>query len=372
MAIRRVQVDTIPYTLPPGLYNPMQRWDTRLRMPVVLVHDDAGRAGVSQCMGPAGAVKSLAEEFLGSLLIGQDPLRGPALWEAMYRASLAHGGRGLTVKVMGAIDVALWDLRGQILGLPVHRLLGGSGSCVFAYGSGGLYGTHKSLDDLAAEMRGYVDMGFRAVKMKVGGVPLAEDVERVRAVRQAIGPKVQLMVDAAYALTAPRAIALAAAIERFDITFFETPVALESPEEMARVRQATRIRVAGSELLSTRFAFRDLIERGCVDFVQPNLTTAGGITETSRIIAMAGAHGFPCSMQCSGELELLGSVHVAAAHAGVISVEYHMVHRYLPAAAREATLILDSGHLRVPETPGLGIDPATRAAIAERLGHDPS
>ncbi len=354
MAITRVQVGVIPYALPEGLYNPMQSWETAQRIPVVAVHDDSGCVGVGQCRGPVGAIKGLAEEMFAPLLLGEDPLCVRRLWERMYKISVFYEGRGLPTRVLGALDVAHWDLMGQLLGKPIHLLLGRCCDRVFAYASAGLYGAGKTTDDLAAEMSQYVARGFRAVKMKVGGAPLEEDVRRVRAVREAIGPEARLIVDAAYALTAHEAVMLARAIEQYDILFLEAPVAVEHPEALSAIKRFTTIPIAGNELVSTRFGFRELIADRRVDIVQPNLTTVGGITEAFRVVDTASTFGLTCSLQSSGELELLGSLHLAAAHPSVTSVEYHMLHRYLPPAMRDTVLRLADGHLQLPTGPGLG------------------
>jgi len=362
VAIARVDVRVIPYEMPPGLYNPMQRWDTRLSIPIVAVHDESGAVGLGQCRGPFDVVRGLVESLFAPVLRGQDPLLVRGLWEAMYAAALHHEGRGLPLKALGALDVALWDLRGQLLGRPVHQLLGGCRTRVPAYASAGLYGEGKTIDDLAAEMQGYVAAGFRAVKMKVGGAPLAVDVDRVRAVRAAVGPAVQLSVDAAYALTARNAIRLARAIEPCDILFFEAPVRVDHPAELNDVRRGTRIPLAGNELLTTRFGFRDLVAGRLVDIVQPSVTTVGGITEASRVTDLASAFGLACSYQCSGEIELLAALHLAVVHPEVVSVEYHMLHRFLPAPLRDGALVLREGYLEAPEAAGLGL-PDRRAVM---------
>jgi L-alanine-DL-glutamate epimerase-like enolase superfamily enzyme len=300
-----------------------------------------------------------------AVLRGEDPQLVGRLWEAMYAAALPYGGRGLPLTVLGALDVALWDLRAQLLGQPVHRLLGGCRTRVLAYASAGLYGVGKTVDDLADEMRGYAAAGFRAVKMKVGGAPLSVDVDRVRAVRAAVGPAVQLSVDAAYALSAREAIRLARAIEPYDILFFEAPVRLDHPGELRDVRRGTRIPLAGNELLSTRFGFRGLVAARLVDIVQPSVTAVGGITEASRVTDTASAFGLACSYQCSGELELLAGLHLALVHPAAVSVEYHMLHRFLPARLRDGALVLRDGYLEAPTAPGLGLP--DRHAVAALL-----
>ena len=161
---------------------------------------------------------------------------------------------GIVGAAWSALDIALWDLIGKAAG---RRSTGCSAAprSVCPYASAGLYGEGKTPDDLAAELKGYVDQGFTAVKMKVGGAPLAEDVARVAAAREAIGPNVQLMVDALYNLSPPEAIRFARAIERYDIHFFEAPVSAYDVAGQARVHAHSPIPVCGNETLPGRGAF---------------------------------------------------------------------------------------------------------------------
>jgi len=366
VAIERVDVGVVRYEMPQGLYNPMHAWDTRLELPIVMVADSSGPVGVAQCRGPVGVVRDLIESLFAPILRGQDPLPVRALWDAMYRTSLSYEGRGLPLRVIGALDVALWDLRGQLMGQPIHRLLGGCRPRAFAYASAGLYGGGKSIADLADEMRGYVARGFRAVKMKVGAAPLETDIARVRAVREAVGPHVGVSVDAAYALTAREAVRLARAIEPYDILFFEAPVRLDHPVELDEVRRQISIPIAGNELLGTRYAFRDLVVSRRVDIVQPSVTTVGGITEASGLAELAASFGLESSYQCSGELEVLAGLQLAIVHPSVTSVEYHMLHVYMPVPLRDAALVLKDGCLEAPTAPGLGVP--DRAALMALVG----
>jgi hypothetical protein len=118
VAIERIDVGVITYEMPRGLYNPMQAWGTRLELPIVMIADDGGSVVVAQCRGPVGAVRDLIESMFTPILRGRDPLPVRGLWDAMYRAALLYEGRGLPLRVIGALDVALWDLRGQLMGQP--------------------------------------------------------------------------------------------------------------------------------------------------------------------------------------------------------------------------------------------------------------
>lgn len=198
----------------------------------------------------------------------------------------------MVLHALSAVDIALWDLKGKAFGVAVSRLLGGRfRERVQAYATG-LYSRPQA--DFAAELveeaRGYVAEGFRAVKLKVGLDP-ASDLHHARAVRGAIGPDVDLMVDANHAYDAATAIRLGREFERLDVCWFEEPVIPENLEAYAAVAHALDVPIAGGEAEFNRFGFRRLLEARAVDIVQPDLTATGSFTECQRIAALVGAHG---------------------------------------------------------------------------------
>ena len=195
---------------------------------------------------------------------------------------------------IAGIDIALWDLKGKITGQSVSKLLGASRSTVPCYASGGYYGPggEADIDNLVEEMRGYVDLGFQAVKMKVGGLPIKEDANRVARVREAIGSDIGLMLDANVAYDVPTAINAAHAFEPFDIAWFEEPVHwYDSVFGLGQVAAATSIPIASGESELHRWGCRDLIEHGGIRIMQFDATRAGGVTEWLRVAAYAASHG---------------------------------------------------------------------------------
>ena len=164
---------------------------------IVTVETDAGISGLGLCSGISDSpeVASAIIENIKIPLIGKDPFDTEKHWHSMWKPKLV-GRRGITTRVIGGIDIALWDLKGRILEQPIYKLLGGFTDKIPAYIAGGYYEEGKGLKELADEMRENVDLGADAVKMKIGGVPINEDVKRVKAVRDAIGPDIKLMVDA--------------------------------------------------------------------------------------------------------------------------------------------------------------------------------
>ena len=265
-------------------------YDSRSAM-LVEIETDNGLIGWGECYGPA-RITSAVVTSVAPWLIGEDPLRTDFLWQTIYARLRDHGQKGVVIEGLSGIDIALWDIKGKHFGVPVHRLLGGPlRTEVQAYATG-LY-RRKSGDPLqylAEEAAGYVAAGFKAVKLKVG-FGVEEDAAVTRAVREAIGPDVALMVDANHAYDAVAAIRLGRMIEQHDIGWFEEPVPPEDVAGYRAVKSALSIPIAGGECEYTRFGFRDLLVSRAVDIVQPDTCAAGGLSECKKIADMAEAFG---------------------------------------------------------------------------------
>jgi D-galactarolactone cycloisomerase len=267
------------------------RVGVRTAMLVEIVADD-GRSGWGEAYGPPAPSKTLIDEIYAPRLIGRDPMDTTVIWEELYAAMRDYGRSGFPVAALSAVDLALWDLKGKSAGLPVAKLLGGAFRTQLTAYATGLY-RHDARDQakvLANEARGYVSDGFRAMKLKVG-FGVEEDARNARAVREAIGPACRLAVDANHAYDAMTAIRLGRLIEPLDISWFEEPVVPEDLDGYLQVRQALRMPVSGGEAEYTRFGFRDLVARRCVDILQPDICGCGGFTEALRIAALASTWG---------------------------------------------------------------------------------
>src|SRR4051812_16056955 len=233
-------------------------YDTRTAM-IVEIETDTGLTGWGECYGPARMTAAVVEAAV-PWLIGEDPLRTDALWQMIYARLRDHGQKGVVIEGISGIDIALWDIKGKHFGVPVHRLMGGPlRTEVQAYATG-LY-RRKSGDPLrylAEEAAGYVAEGFKAVKLKVG-FGVEEDAAVTRAVREAIGPDIALMVDANHAYDTVAAIRLGRMIEPYDIGWFEEPVPPQDLAGYRAVKAALSIPVAGGECEFTRFGFREVL-----------------------------------------------------------------------------------------------------------------
>jgi D-galactarolactone cycloisomerase len=266
-------------------------WYAKRTSLIVEIVTDQGLIGWGECYGPARINAAVVREF-APFLIGQDALRSEFIWHEIYARYRDHGQKGSIIQGLSGIDIALWDLKGKFLGQPVHRLMGGPmRDKVNAYATG-LY-RRESGDPatyLAEEAAQYCAQGFSAVKLKVG-FGVAEDAKVATAVRDAIGPRVALMIDANHAYDAVAAIQLGRRIEPLGIDWFEEPVPPEDIDGHLQVKAALSIPIASGECEFTRFGFRPLLERHAVDIVQPDTCAAGGLSECKKIADMATAHG---------------------------------------------------------------------------------
>jgi D-galactarolactone cycloisomerase len=263
----------------------------RTAMLVEIVADD-GRSGWGEAYGPPAPSKTVIDELYAPRLIGRDPMDTTVIWEALYAAMRDYGRSGFPVAALSAVDIALWDLKGIALGQPVAKLLGGAFRTQLTAYATGLY-RHDVPDHaaaLAAEARGYVADGFGAMKLKVG-FGVEEDARNARAVREAIGPACRLAVDANHAYDAMTAIRLGRLIEPLGIAWFEEPVPPEDLEGYLQVKRALSMPISGGEAEYSRFGFRDLVARRCVDILQPDICACGGFTEAARIAALANTWG---------------------------------------------------------------------------------
>ncbi|HLZ09300.1 MAG TPA: mandelate racemase/muconate lactonizing enzyme family protein, partial [Chloroflexota bacterium] len=290
---------------------------------------------------------------LKELLIGQNPLDHERLWHAMWVPKLI-GRRGLTTRAISTIDIALWDLKAKAAGMPLFRLLGGYAERVPTYIAGGYYEEGKGLAELAREMVENVELGARAVKMKVGAVSNAEDASRVRAVREAVGPDVKVMVDANCAYRAYQAIQLAKRIEEYDVFWFEEPVGPDDYEGHARVASQTSIPIATGENEYTRYGFRDLIAHGAAAILNADAQVLGGVTEFMKVAALAQAHDLDIAPHGDQNVH----VHLVAAIANGLIVEYYRdsVDPMWRQMYRDTLLLNDDGTLSPPDRPGLGVE----------------
>ena len=316
-------------------------------MEQVELHTNQGIIGRSLPKGP----RSLTLKFFKKIK-GENPFFIEKLWDKMYHDNRKPVAKGDEIKAIGTIDMALWDIVGKALNLPVYKVLGGYRTQIRVYAAGGYYGKDKSIADLAREMEGYVNEGFRAVKMKVGGADFNTDVERVRAVRDAIGPDVDLLLDANNKWRAYEAIRFGRAVEKFNPFWVEEPVEPDDFAGCAEVKQALDIPIVAGENEFTIWGCRDLIVNNSADILNLDTVKAGGITEYRKIAALAAAFHIPVAPH--GEPQM--AVHLLASIPNALIMETYpgVKSKYNPALPLYP---VKEGFIQVPEKPGLGIDP---------------
>ncbi|HXC92293.1 MAG TPA: mandelate racemase/muconate lactonizing enzyme family protein [Stellaceae bacterium] len=351
---------------------------------LVEVETDAGITGIGEAGVGGGSAAHVVEHQLRPLLLGEDPLLIEGLWQKMFARTRQFGRRGIVMNALSGVDIALWDIAGKVARMPVYRLLGACRERVEAYASGGFYQEGKSADDLAGEAEGYRAQGFRGMKMKIGRNPSTqthlrhlaansrlcevepeEDIARVAAVRKALGPKAKLMVDANCAWSPAMAIEMGRALEPYRLYWIEEPVATDDIDGSARVAAALATPVAGYETEIGLYGFRELITRGAVDIVQPDLAWSGGFSECRRIAALAQAHHLMVAPHAfAGAVLLAASLHFAAATPNALALEFDRNPNGLRDELLKEPFQIDAdGTIPLPERPGLGIelDPAALA-----------
>jgi L-alanine-DL-glutamate epimerase-like enolase superfamily enzyme len=375
MKIRRVSADWLHVPIPEEQqhttdFGRIAAFDSAL----VRVETEGGLVGYGEAkaaVGSAGtnaALVTCIERELAPLILGEDARDISRLWDVMYNGSRAHfalarghafpvlGRRGLTVAALAGIDIALWDLLGKSLGVPVWRLLGGRRhERMPAYASGGWAPAER----IAAELKRFIERGgFNAVKMRVGAGDgtLAHSIQRVRATREGLGDAIDILCDAHGTWTVAEARRFCREVASCNIGWLEEPVSADDKRGQAEVRAATDIPIASGESEFTRFDFRDLIELRAVDILQPDLSIAGGITEALRIEALASAHQLRFAPHLwGGALTFAAGLHVAAAASSGFILEYSLgANPMLHELALEDFPVVD-GMIEIPERPGLGV-----------------
>ena len=325
---------------------------------LVRVQDERGLEGIGFCYGGtrAGHLATIAaRDLLRDVVVGRDPHQVEAIWDDMFYESILQGRRGSVLRAISAVDIALWDLMAREAGLPLYALLGAyREETVPAYASGGYYMAGKTPRDLAGEVRGYVNEGFKAVKVKVGRASTDEDVARLRACREAIGPNVDLFVDANNAWRdAPSVIRAIRAFEECGIGWVEEPVSPDDMEASAAIATAVDVPIATGEIEATRWGFQALIRSGAASILQPDAAVCGGITEWRRIAALAAAHDIPVAPHWFADLH----VHMVAIAPNAVWVEYFPDSKVLNfMRLLRSSLEVRDGELVLPRAAGLGIE----------------
>ncbi len=334
---------------------------------IVRIQTDEGIEGIGEAsmLSQDPIVASLLEEWAENYLVGKNPMNGELHWTRLHQDNLGRGGRLFSTALSG-IDIALWDLRGKILGVPVYELLGGPYSQRLRVYANGWYTTPGTPEQNAEEAKKVVAMGYTAMKFDPFGkiayttitpeeAQLSED--RVAAVRDAVGPNVDILVEVHARFNVYTAVHLANRIEKYNPFWFEEPVSQENVSEMKQVRSRINIPVATGERLYLKFPFFELVRNEAVDILQPDICTAGGITELKKIAGMAEAqHIMMAPHNTNSAVGTVASMHLDAAVPNFLIQEYH-AEFYEPHYFEviEGLPRQKEGYVDLPSGPGLGI-----------------
>ncbi len=333
---------------------------------IVRVETDAGLHGIGEVDSAPMAVKGLIDGpyshplicGLGQLLIGEDPLQTEYLWHKMYRQNIYASRRGVGIHAMSGIDLALWDIKGKALGLPIWKLLGGGfHERLRAYASALFGATPK---ETGARARRFRDRGFGAVKF--GWEPMGRDrdtdIALVREARAGLGDDADLLIDAGMVWDAKTAIQRARQFADYDIFWLEEPLHPDDYEGYARLSAASELPIAAGEEESERRSYIDLMDRGKIDIVQIDLTRCGGFTEAMKIASLAADrglrcvnHGFTTYINVAAALHFLNAIPNSFITEFVVEEE-----TTLRDQITRQRIVARDGMLEIPQEPGLGID----------------
>jgi L-alanine-DL-glutamate epimerase-like enolase superfamily enzyme len=338
---------------------------------LVRITDDDGVHGIGFCyVGNFGGELAAAavREAVAPRLIGRPAWQVRGLWEELYQELILHGRAGTLMRVQSAVDIALWDLNARRAESPLWRHLGAvEAESVPAYASGGYYLEGKTPEDLGREMAGYVELGFDAVKMKIGRGTPAEDAARAAAVRDAIGPDVRLMMDANNAWRdLPTAIEHVRALEPYNPYWIEEPFLPDDMLNHARLSRAVQPLVVTGEIEQGRWRHRSLLDLEGSVILQTDAAVCGGITEYQRIAALADGYGITMAPHWFHDLH----VHLVASTANAVYVEYFPDGKVLNFRdlIDHQLEVAPGGRLTLPTGPGLGFDFDGSAVDAYAIG----
>ena len=345
---------------------------------VIRVTASNGMYGLGETDAPPKAIAALLStpgahiwsQSIRDLLLGENPLEVERLWDKVYEGTIYHGRRGLGIMLLSAIDIALHDLRGKILGQPVFRLLGGAArkritpyvTLFPSMPQGRSWPEMKSA--CVALLHQALEAGFRAMKMEVLFGDLVDDrtlAAFVHECRCIVGEQIELMIDAGYRWKNWReAQRLLRHIEEDKLFFVETPLHTDDLDGYARLAESTSTPVAAGEFLQTRHEFRELMDRGCCDVIQPDLGRVGGLTEAMRCARMAEERGRVCVPHAwKTGLTVAATRHFGAAVPNCPYTEF-FAKEFFPSYLRSRLAgpepILEEGQWPLPEAPGLGVE----------------
>ena len=377
MKITSVTSHILQYDLPEELGYSQQYYAKRTAH-LVEINTDEGLTGWGECFGPGNIAlgnKTIVEKVIQPMIVDLDPLDREVIWHKVYNLTRDHGQKGMLLQALSGVDIALWDLFGKIVGLPIHKLIGGAHrDRVPVYGYGMMLRKEpvdtlvQRFSDEATEIK---EAGFMATKMKVG-LGRTDDVKLAEAVRHGIGTDFPFMVDANHCYTTSDAFYVGRALEELDAYWFEEPVAPEDHDGYRELRAGLKLNISGGEAEFTRWGWRHLLESRCLDIAQPEVCALGGISEYLKVLALAHTHFTPVvnhvwgsAIAVAANLQLLAAMPPLPGghHSRDPLLEFDTTdNKFRDELLTEPLNIQNQvkksgGYVTIPEGPGLGVEP---------------
>ncbi|NIZ11322.1 mandelate racemase/muconate lactonizing enzyme family protein [Pseudooceanicola sp. HF7] len=372
MKIEAVHTHLLEHRLETPFQSASMRFDRRQHILVEVICDD-GTVGWGECLGPAGPNAAVVKAY-ANWLVGMDPLETEKIWATLYNALRDQGQRGLTVTALSGIDIALWDIKGKHFGVPVSTLLGGRfRESVKAYATGAFKrdGVDRVTDN-AEEAARHRAAGFHAMKIKIG-FDFQEDMAVIRAVREAMGPDMRLMIDGNHGYDTVEAIRIGRAAADLGVDWFEEPVTPEHLSAYRELRRQQPLPIAGGETWHARWGMKEPIETRCVDILQPDLCGCGGFTEMKRIADMAALHNvrvvphvWGTGVQIAASLQFMAAMIPNPVRVNPVEpiLEFDRTHNPFRQAVLSTPIEHENGVVHIPSAPGIGVE-INRAALKE-------
>ncbi|WP_408008333.1 mandelate racemase/muconate lactonizing enzyme family protein [Pseudalkalibacillus sp. A8] len=348
--IENVITELYRIPLPEAMGDAKHGIHTHFELPVVriLLKDGSEGVGYTYTGGFGGrAIHAMIEHDLAPFLIGKDASCVEKLWEDMQWKIHYVGRGGISSFAISAIDIALWDLRAKKADEPLWKLLGGASNSTKAYAGG--IDLNFTKEKLLNNVKSYLDKGFQAVKIKLGQETLEEDIDRIAAVRELIGPDVTFMVDTNMKWSIEHAIRAAKAFKEFNIFWLEEPTIPDDYDGYNRISKEGGLAIAAGENFHTIYEFQNMISRGNIDFPQPDASNIGGITGWLKVANLAFVHNLPVCTH--GMQELHVSLMSAMPHASYLEVHSFPIDQYTT-----RPLVIENGRAVAPDTPGTGVE----------------
>lgn len=359
MKIERATILEFRRELDGHSWNPAFRWAEK-RAPLFRIQVDSGLTGIGEAWSryvASEAVISYLSNVVAPLLVGQTISEREDISTVAQRLAAPAENSWVAAAASSAVEIALWDVLTKHRGIAVWQALGGQSGTVPVYASGGLYRDDETLADLVREMQSYVDLGYRAVKMKVGGLSLHEDLERVRTVREAIGKNVVLWVDAVNQLNRRDAWTWCESLAKHGVMAIQSPLADHDVEQMASLNKGA-LPVIASEAEFRQSVFQQLVDFGAVTHLQFCVGLVGGFTGGLRLDALAASNGISITPTCySTAILQAATLHVAAASANIVYAEVHQFHDHLTSLLPPGMRGVTDGKMQLAAAPGLGLSP---------------